>query len=262
LPHRRPAASLAYYMGAAMARRGEVRVGELKSGSRIALDLSDFAHHHIYFFGTFEEPTTRFIQSIAKPGWTVVDVGANAGYFSLLARDLGGPRAVIRSFEPNPALADLLSRSIALNGADEVALERVACGAQEGQSKLYLSDDRTNSGLASLVPGGLAGQTSVDVPVVRLDAYCEAHSLDPMLVKIDVEGYEEQVLRGMSGLLERRVPSYLICEVGVGQTPPQRIIELMAGHRYAAHSIGPEGELVPARMGFGENLVFSYETGT
>src|SRR5438309_3634728 len=110
-PEPRPIRTAAYYTGEALARQGGRLVGTLESGSEIVLDPRDHGHREIYFTGLYEGPTTALFHKVATKGWTVLDVGANAGYFSLLAWDLGGPDSSIHAFEPHPELADLLEAS-------------------------------------------------------------------------------------------------------------------------------------------------------
>ncbi len=85
------------------------RYARLRTGGRVAADVGDHLHRHMFFRGEYEPAVTRFMASIARPSWTVVDVGANVGYFSVLAADLGGPGSQIMAFEPHPQLNGMLT---------------------------------------------------------------------------------------------------------------------------------------------------------
>ncbi len=242
-PSARIPASTAFYLREALADRDEVLTGSLATGSRIRLLARDRGHSHIYFYGTYEEPTTRFFHRVAAPGWTVIDVGANAGYYSLLALDLGGPESDIHAFEPNPALVQLTTENAALADG-RITVVQKACGSGPGELDLHLRPDSRNSGLATLVPRGDRSET-VAVEVVTLDAYCEELGLRPDLVKIDVERFESQVLAGMAGLLERRIPRFIICELSSGGAGPDPadVIHRLDECGYRAWRIRDDGTL-------------------
>lgn len=253
-----PAASVAFYLGEGLARRDETLVGRLATGSPIVLDMKQHAHRHTYFYGTYEEPTTRLMQRLAEPAWTVVDVGANNGYFTLLAADLGGPAAQVHAFEPNPAVARLLAEGVRLSGASGIAVREAACGDASFEAPFYPSADPRNSGLSTLEPRLAEGLPRLSVPVVRLDDYCREEGIEPDLVKIDAEGFEDRVIRGMSGLLERGIPRVLICELARDERrpDPSGIVEELAAAGYLAHRIGDDGELLALPAFEYENICF------
>lgn len=250
-PHLRIAASSAYYLGAAMSSRGERLVGTLASGSRISLRLDDYAHHHIYFFGTYEEPLTRLMQHIVGPGCVALDVGANVGYYSLLIRDLAGEACEVHAFEPNPELASLLEESVRLNRTNSVKVVRAACGSSNGVELLYLSPDRTNTGRSTFLSDTFPDARTLQVRVIRLEDYCRENNLRPQLVKIDVEGYEARVLAGMGDLLRRRIPEFLIVELRGGAAEPtaRDVVHQLNTYGYSAHSGSSLSEQVePANL--------------
>ncbi|MDQ3669049.1 MAG: FkbM family methyltransferase [Actinomycetota bacterium] len=252
------AASVAFYLGEGLARRNETLVGRLRTGSPIVLDMREYAHRHVYFHGTYEEPTTRLLHRLAQPGWTVVDVGANNGYFTLLSADLGGAGAQVHAFEPNPAVARLLGAGVRLSGWRGIAVREAACGDASFEAPLYLSADPRNSGLSTLEAALATGRAQLTVPVVRLDDYCREEGIEPDLVKVDAEGYEDRVIRGMGGLLERGVPRILICELArdARRPDPAGIVEELSAAGYTAHRIGADGGLLPLAAFDFENICF------
>jgi FkbM family methyltransferase len=255
-PHRL-AGTLAWYLGEGLAQRGEPVLGRLATGSQIWLDPRDYGHRHVYFHGTYEEETTALFHRLARPSWTVIDVGANAGYFTLLARDLGGQGSVIHAFEPSPWPASLLERTLTLRPG-EVTLRRAACAGTVGEVTFYVSHDRVNTGLGSLVSGFTSGPTAVRVSCLRLDEYCSEHGLVPDLVKIDAEGAESEVVQGMRGLLEQGVPAYVVCEVAPDprRSDPGDLIAHFADLGYDARRIGEHGELETIDSPRFENICF------
>jgi FkbM family methyltransferase len=186
----------------------------------------------------------------------VLDVGANAGYFSLLAWDLGGPESSIHAFEPNPDLVRLLEASVALG--PRITINRAACGLTHGSLPLYLGADPSNTGLASLEARAAKGTKTIVVPVIALDDYCERLGLKPDVVKIDVEGYEASVLAGMSRVLDEFPPSYVVCELvsRPGCPPPEGVIEQMRSKGYEAYRILSTGALTAIGDVQEENVCF------
>src|SRR4051794_30181799 len=192
-PSRRAVQALAW--AAASSARPELGPWEakLRTGGRLLVNLAEYAHRRIFFYGTYEEDTSRYLARVVNRGSTVFDVGANAGYFSVLAADLGARRVI--AFEPNPHLAGLLRKSARLNPRAEIEIEEAACGVESGSVILHLSDDPRNSGLSTVRKGLLADErTQVAVRTVSLDDYCEERDIWPDVVKIDVEGLEQSVV--------------------------------------------------------------------
>jgi len=154
------------------------------------------------------------------------DLGANAGYFTLLMASLVGPGGHVHSYEPNPALTRLLAESIALNQfEDRVTLNRVAVADRSSKSvKFYVSQLPSNSGVSALTPIDWAVRDQVYsedgnvlVDVVALDDYVRELGITRCdLLKIDVEGGEAAVTRGMQFVLEKLHPRWIICETGIG----------------------------------------------
>jgi FkbM family methyltransferase len=206
----------------------------------------------MFFRGEYEPTATQFLRRVATPGWSVVDVGANVGYFSVLAADLGGPSSRVLAFEPHPRLAGMLELTARHNPGD-ICVQVAACGSESGTARLYVSPEDRNSGLGSL-RSDLHDTKSVEVSVLRLDDCCQERNLRPDLVKIDAEGYELEVLRGCGDLLERRVPRNFLIELSPQREDPARVIALLAGHGYAASQIRSDGSLQPV-----EKIADAYE---
>lgn len=160
---------------------------------------------HLVFEGYWEYWLTEFIWRNLRPGEVALDVGANHGYYTLLMADLVGPAGRVHAFEPNPRLLDLLGRSVALNGFwDVVRQHGAAVAAAAGPPMTFAATEREPKNGRLLMPGEEAaaetGATLTEVPVVCLDDAVPG-AVD--FVKIDVEGAEELVWRGMQGLVAR-----------------------------------------------------------
>jgi FkbM family methyltransferase len=138
------------------------------------------------------------LQRIVRPGMTVLDVGANLGLYTVLLSRLVGPTGRVIAFEPDPHHVALLTKNCALNGCANVEAHNVALGS--GSGRLALRRRFFNSGANTL---GNADRkqfpTEVAVDVVSLDEFLPM--LRPDLVKIDVQGWEVDVLSGMQRTL-------------------------------------------------------------
>lgn len=257
-PRARVMTAPAAYAGDVLAEEGGLLRAQLLTGSTICVTARDSMHRHIYFYGVYEAATTKFLWSIARPGWTFLDVGANVGYYSFLALDLGGPRSTVHAFEPNPAMAGLMAMSNGARRNARVEVTTAACGDRVGQAQLCLSPEPGNTGLSSLRSGSSSEPgVALPVDVVTLDEHVADHGLVPDVVKIDVEGYELAVLLGAERLLKDQVPRWVICEVGPDLTPARAVVSTMDQHGYVAHSLAPDGSLCHGYTDDFQNLVFS-----
>jgi FkbM family methyltransferase len=249
---RRPTSRLlraaAFRLGLALASDDHPLPAPLRDGGVLYVDPRDPAQREILLFGQTDRGVSALLRCIATRGWTVLDVGANAGYYTILSAALGGEDARIHAFEPNPRMAALIERSAAAaSDGSGITVIRAGCGAAAGNATLHLSGDPSLVAFATLDEQIAWSEDweRVEVEVVSLDDHCDAHGLQPDLVKIDAEGFEPQILEGMRRLLRRRVPRYLVCEAirGQGRPDPAGIEELLATFSYAVHLIGDHGEL-------------------
>ncbi|MFB9948276.1 FkbM family methyltransferase [Rhizobium puerariae] len=168
---------------------------------------------HILLDGFWEIWLTLFCARNVKRGMTVVDVGANFGYYSVLLAELAGEEGRLFAVEPNPHAADMLGRSIEINGlSGRTRIERAALGrSAEGWAPLYVPHSEPKNAL--IVPEGFtadAGQGKiVRVPVTTLDRLGSAsRRID--FIKIDAEGAEEAIFEGMQETITRHQPVIVV----------------------------------------------------
>lgn len=223
--------------------------GRIRTGSPITLDVRDPAHREILRTGQTEPGSATLLARLATSGWTVVDVGANAGFFTMLAWDLGKRRGRVLAFEPNPRVATLLRRSIEAADATGVDLIECACGKTTGDADLHLSQHPGQTAFATVKPEMRWSEdwTAIPVRVTTVDKECEARGLLPELVKIDAEGAEGDIIDGMRRLLSSRVPAHVLCEVAVGWSRPDPTtwIEILRDAGYAPFVVSDDGTLTP-----------------
>lgn len=184
------------------------RVGNV-FGSRVPLDLSDYVQRMVYL-GTFERIETELLDTELKPGMTFVDVGANCGYFTYLAARNVGRTGHVLAVEPSPYVAGILESAIRENHLKNVTLARTALGPRSGELMLYVPPAE----IANHAPSAIAnpGWTPLKVPVQRLDDLLDAQAIDRVdVLKIDVEGFEGEVIAGASASLSNgRIGAMLV----------------------------------------------------
>ena len=142
-----------------------------------------------------------------RPGMTVVDVGANIGFYTLVFADLVGAAGKVIAFEPHPDLYRAAAENVRRNGKSGIVrIHNCALGAQAGE--LYLQPGHMNSGDNRLQRSGNPAR-SIAVQVKRLDDVLASEKVD--WIKIDVQGWECDVLEGMGETLARNRESLQVC---------------------------------------------------
>ncbi len=150
--------------------------------------------------GLMGKADREFLLTHVRPGMTVVDIGANQGLYSLLFAQQVGPDGCVLAFEPDDILHAALVDNLTSNHAHHVTAYHLALGAAPGTMTLYRS--LFNSGDNRLAAVGSAERPcdAVLVRVERLDQVLAGRQID--FIKMDVQGWEMEVLRGMEALLD------------------------------------------------------------
>lgn len=182
----------------------------IRGKRRLWIDLHDSYVSFGCLQDCYEPSETSFILNRLNRGDTFLDIGANIGWFSILAADAVGDTGKVHAFEPRTQTFELLERSVVDNLLqDRVALHKVALGAEDAELRLLWSADTINPGSARLERPGedTEGFQGESVPIVRLDSLDLGDNIP--LIKMDVEGAEPLVLRGAEALLARCRPTIL-----------------------------------------------------
>lgn len=172
--------------------------------------IDNGVEHSLYYFGTYEKGTLHFIRQHLKPGEVFLDIGANIGLMSLFAAQCAGTQGKVYSFEANPDTAKILRYNIHLNQSHNIEVVEKAIGNAHGSIKIY-ANWSVNRGGATLIKPKEEG-ASYQVELTRMDDFEYLQTQPVAMAKIDVEGFELDVLKGMHKLLSRPEAPALIVE--------------------------------------------------
>jgi len=160
--------------------------------------------------GLGEAVVQQALQRHLRPGMTFYDLGANIGFFSLIAARLVGPGGHVVCFEADPEIAERLRENLARNNFPHAIVEQKAVWSKAGTVSFERVDSSTSPdrGLGH-VSGGMGAPNLISVEATTLDDYTLTHPA-PDFLKCDVEGAEAEVFRGANGLLSSKRPRLLI----------------------------------------------------
>jgi FkbM family methyltransferase len=180
-------------------------------GGMVQVPLDDYVGRAVYYFGDLDPKITWIIKRLLRPGDQVLDIGANLGVVTLWMSKLVAERGTVHAFEPNPMLCGMIQTALARNHAANVTLHQHALGDASGKLVLHVPDG--NCGAASFIRGQSRPGHAHEVPVMKLDEIVLGKGASEIaLVKIDVEGFELQVLTGASRVLRELRPAAILFE--------------------------------------------------
>ena len=176
---------------------------------KIKLNINDWIQQNIFFLGSYEEAELKVLANHLKPDNVFIDIGANFGLYSLIASQYIGEEGSIFCFEPFPENYKSLCTNLSLNYLTRVTVENKAVGSEKGELKLYYNNKENNLGMVSSKK--TKDSDFVTVTKVSLDDYLQTKYLgENTFIKIDVEGFEYEVLQGMKKTLQSYDPIILI----------------------------------------------------
>lgn len=215
---------------------------EFQESLWIQLDIRDVIQETILEGGIWDPTATEYLSEILEPGNVFLDIGANAGYFTLLAGKYVGPTGRVLAVEPNPLMAEQVRRNASRSGLINVQVEEVACSDSPKSSRLYLGPP-SNTGGSSLSDRNTTTTEWVDVACVQADDLVRKYHLSRIdLVKIDVEGAEHDVLRGMNTILADHRPKIVMELIddllGSFSTTIDSVLSYLKTFQYDARPLG------------------------
>jgi FkbM family methyltransferase len=213
------------------------------------LDLAEVHERWSYLVGHYyESHTHQLLSDLLRPGDSFVDVGANIGHLTLTAARRVGLAGRVLSFEPNPAVCTRLRGHVAKNDLGQiVTVHNIALADRAGSLRLSVpiegSGGATLGRLGSEYSGGVSSQHEVTVAIG--DDLCQDLQ-SPSVIKVDVEGFEAFVIRGLSRTISRCRPALIV------EAWPEHLLNagasiddlfgLAAEHGYCVYSIRTEPE--------------------
>jgi FkbM family methyltransferase len=219
-------------------------------GYMMDCDLRKQLQRQFYYFGTYflEERVLEAWSRYASKAKVVLDVGANAGIYSLAAA-AAHPVSEIHAFEPTPEIAAHLNKTAVISGlVDRLHVHAVAVGDRPGTIFLnrFSGDNADNEGM-NFVSAQSRAASSIEVPMVSLDEFCRVTGLQSIdLLKVDVQGNEPAVFDGARGLIARGAIGTIFFELNWNKKhpahcPARKAVDTLscAGYRF----VDPNGRL-------------------
>lgn len=172
------------------------------------LNLAEWKDRGTFFTGRwYDLPTQKLLDDVLKPGDEVIDIGANVGMFTLSARNLVGNTGSIHCFEPNPTVLAKLNRNIELNQFNNINVHSIGLSDIEDQFTLYVPHINAGEGTIGAFPESEYNKD--ECYEVLVDVKIGDNVLgktSPRLIKLDVEGAEVNVLKGLNKLIDKCLP--------------------------------------------------------
>jgi FkbM family methyltransferase len=183
---------------------------EIYSDTLIMLDVSQYSQCQFFLYRQYGSHIYNYITRNLRGGDVFLDIGANVGYFTLIASRVVGATGSVHAFEPEENNFKKLRKNVELNKLSNVSIYQSALSDSTGDAALYVNPK--NEGGHSLLPNPL--QETKIVSTIVFDEWADSVRLSRLrLCKIDVEGFELSVLKGMEQTLRNTESLEIICEV-------------------------------------------------
>ena len=169
---------------------------------RMKLDLYDLGiSRALMFFGSREEDHKYVLEQVLKPGMTVLDLGANIGYYALMECKLVGPKGFVYAIEPHPTNFAMLKENIKLNKMENRVEMHQMGGSDKTSVECLYGSNKSNLHTFCLGEGGSEGLNMIEVSTMTVPDFCKGKKkID--LIRMDIEGFEVEVFRGMLDALD------------------------------------------------------------
>ena len=220
-------------------------------GSKMYMNPDKLPKSYIKTFQSYilsrdwEELTTEMFKKVVKEGDIVLDLGANIGFFTLLAARLVGKKGKVYAFEPEPVNYSLLIKNIEINGYDNVVPMQKAVSNAAGMVRLFLNNEDTG---AHTIRQCDDNKEFVEVESVTLDEFFrdKKHPID--VIKMDIEGAEVEAFLGMERIIRENenlkifVEFYPTAIREIGDSPEEFVHKLLEDYRFSILAIADYAE--------------------
>ena len=173
-------------------------------GYLMKLDMTNWSARHTYFLGRYYELHLQLLlNQLVKSGDRVIDIGANIGMITLHAAHLVGADGQVESFEPNPVSQKQIQEVIEMNGIIQIKLHPF--GLSDAEAELQLKQNHTHTGIGTFAEMDDAEVVVSTTALVKKgdDVFADDTDRTPILIKIDVEGFELRALKGLEQTITR-----------------------------------------------------------
>jgi len=170
------------------------------NGNKMSLLHKHLSSDTLKISGTYEPVHTKLLRQQIKKGDVVLDLGAHIGYYTLLMARLVGRKGKVYAFEPEPYNFELLKENVVLNNCKNVILVRKAVSGFNGKGKLYLSEDNRAD---HRIFNSQEKRKSIPIDSITLDEFFKNKDKKIDFIKMDIQGVEPLVLKGMHKILEK-----------------------------------------------------------
>jgi len=182
-------------------------------GRRLILDTRNIQNYSIITHGFYEKGVAWAIEKYLKPGDTMIDVGANIGFFTLLGNHIVGPKGKVYSLEPNPDIFELMKSSVHINAFRPRSIPlNMAAFNKADTLELTWSAAKHGGGRLRTTDKIKLDEKSAKVKTEKLDNLINAEDLPVNLIKIDTEGSELYALQGARTIFEKSKDCVVITE--------------------------------------------------
>lgn len=209
-------------------------------GHVIYLDPSDTGvARYLLEDGVYETYETLLFKNAVKEGMVVVDVGANIGWYTLVAAARVGDRGRVYAFEPDPSNYALLMKNIQANGYGNVIAVQKAISRETGTARLFLCVDNKGD---HRIYDSHDGREAITVSVTSLDEFFRDNECPIDIIKMDMQGAEIAGLQGMSKVIKSNTDLMIFTEfwaVGLRNfgSSPAEFVEILRGHGFEVYVI-------------------------
>ena len=223
------------------------RIVRTDDGIRVFADPFSNLGQSILHDNVYEPETGAIIRGILRPGDTFLDIGANEGYFSALAASIVGERGTVIAVEPQERLCDLIRLNMELNGRGSLHVFNNAIGGDDGEIGTINLWPLLNSGASGMAVRYRFSRKVQQVRFIRPETLLRsADSQQVTLAKIDVEGFEPEVVAHLIPLLRMRRIDQILLDYHESQLRERNIDPRSVHEDLAAAGYGPAGPTPPS----------------
>jgi FkbM family methyltransferase len=195
----------------------------------------------------YEPSVTTLLRQITIKGAVVVDVGASAGYHTLVAAEHVGNEGKVFSFEPEPYSFEVLTHNIKINGYDNIHAVNKAVWDKNGRTRLFVPYGASLKSILTPTKEFMAGEYT-EVETITLDSFFTNHR-PPDIIKLDAEGAEPQIISGMVSIIRSNINLKIITEFNPRRlrfsgNSPEDYLDMLLKHGFNLYVLNDKGNLL------------------